>query len=95
MTKAQLIETVSNVMEIKKSEAQKIIEVVESAIIDGLSDDGEVAFCDSKFKLQEVAAKPEKQGRNPQSGETITISAKPATKKVVFKPGKKLKESFQ
>lgn len=38
----------------------------------------------------EVAARPARQGRNPQTGETIII---PASKAVKFKAGKALKEA--
>ena len=37
-----------------------------------------------------VADRPERAGRNPKTGETITIAASRAVK---FKPGKELKES--
>lgn len=37
-----------------------------------------------------VAAKPERQGRNPKTGEPITI---PAAKVPKFKPGKLLKDA--
>ena len=41
-------------------------------------------FCN--FKPAIAAAKPAKEGRNPQTGEPITISAKPAKKVVRIKP---------
>lgn len=40
-----------------------------------------------KFKVQD---KPERDGRNPSSGETIKIAA---SKKLVFQPAKALKEA--
>jgi len=95
MTKAQMIQSVSDVMSVKKSEAEKIVEVVEAAIVDGLKEDGEVVFAGGKFKVVKTSARAERVGVNPKKpSEKIVIAAKPEGQKVVFKPGAKLKEKF-
>jgi nucleoid DNA-binding protein len=38
-------------------------------------------------------AQPERQGRNPATGEMVTIKAKPAMKKIVAKPLKQFKDA--
>ena len=44
------------------------------------------------FGVFQVSERAERQGRNPQTGETLTI---PATKKPRFRPGKPLKEAVK
>ena len=46
----------------------------------------------AKQELFGVSERAERQGRNPQTGETLTI---PATKKPRFRPGKPLKEAVK
>jgi len=94
MKRADMIKEVAETFEVSQGKAKKMIETFELMIAKGLEEDGEVPFFDGKFKVAEVKAKPEKQGRNPKTGETMTIPAKEATRKVVFKAGKKLKERF-
>ena len=53
-----------------------------------------------KFRLPHVAifsvkfrpAKPVREGRNPATGETVTLKAKPASNKLAVRPAKELKE---
>jgi len=45
-------------------------------------------------KGENVPAKPARMGRNPFTGETIKLKAKPKSKKVKFRPSKDLKEMF-
>lgn len=95
MNKQELVQSLALRLEVSQVEAKTILTTLEDTIKEGLTTDGEVVFMDSKFKTVHVDAKPEKQGRNPQSGEPMTIPAKEATRKVVFKVGKKLKEEFK
>jgi len=44
------------------------------------------------FKVKKVKAKPARMGRNPFTGETVRLKAKPASRKVKFFPSKDLKE---
>lgn len=45
--------------------------------------------------VAEQAAKPERPGRNPRTGEALTIPAQPAKRKVKFKAIKAIKEMVQ
>lgn len=95
MNKQELVQSISTKLEVSQVEAKNILSTLEDTIKEGLKSDGEVVFMDSKFKTAHVEAKEAKQGRNPSTGEAMTIPAKPATTKVVFKVGKKLKEEFK
>lgn len=48
-----------------------------------------------KAVIRKIKARPARQGRNPLTGETITIKAKPAGKKIVFRFAKAAKESIK
>ncbi|MFL5335698.1 MAG: HU family DNA-binding protein [Geminicoccaceae bacterium] len=71
-----------------KSEASKAVAAVLHAIQDALSKDEKVSI--AGFGVFEVAARPEREGRNPQTGKTIKIAASKAVK---FKPGKGLRDA--
>lgn len=96
MNKTQLITKVAEVAEVTKIEAGKyvdsVFEAIRLALVEG-EDVKLVGLID--FKVKDVPAKPEKQGRNPQTGEAITIAAKPATRKVTAKAGKVLQEAVK
>jgi len=47
-----------------------------------------------KFLLKKVPAKPKREGRNPMTGETVMLPAKPASAKPAFRPSKKFKEAI-
>lgn len=46
------------------------------------------------YILQKTNARPERQGRNPSTGEAITIKAKPEGWKVKFKPWKAFNDAI-
>jgi nucleoid DNA-binding protein len=48
-----------------------------------------------KAVVRKIKARPAREGRNPMTGETITIKAKPAGKKLVFRFAKAAKESIK
>ena len=70
--------------------AKEIVDSVLEAIIDGLQLDTKVSIKDfGTFSITEYA---ERKGRNPQTGEEITI---PAGKRIKFKPAKVLGKKIQ
>ena len=90
MNKAELVEAVleEQVFEISRKHCEAIVGSVFSMITDTLADGGEVGITGfGSFKVKEAAART---GRNPQTGDTISI---PAKRKPAFKPGKGLKEA--
>ncbi len=93
VTKKVLAEKVQKALEakgVKLSVEKSIIAVntVFNEIANAVSD-GDEARIDS-FGTLKVTDKPERQGRNPKTGEVITI---PAHKSVVYKAAKVVKEA--
>ena len=73
-----------------KAQAERAIEDVLEVITQELSEGSVIKFMGfGTFATKDVL---ERQGKNPQTGEAVTIKAH---KKVSFKPGKLLKERIQ
>ena len=85
MTKQQLIEQVAAKTELKKSEAEVAVDSVLALIAEALRANERVDL--RGFGSFVVKDRKERQGRNPRTGETITIAAK---RDASFKPGKEL-----
>ncbi len=88
MNKHELIETVSSKAEISKKEADAMVNATLDAIIEGLVKEGKVII--PGFGSFEVRNKTAREGRNPRTGEKVTIAAKRAP---AFKPGKAMKDA--
>ena len=89
MTKKELIDQIAVDAEITKKEAEAALESVLKGIETSLLEDGKITFVGfGTFEVRERAAR---EGRNPKTGETMTIAA---SKGVGFKAGKKLKEKL-
>jgi DNA-binding protein HU-beta len=89
MTRAELIEQMAQDAEITKTAASAAIESLIDAISEALKKkDGKVTL--SGFGTFSKSRRKARNGRNPQTGETIRIKASNVVK---FKPGKKLKEA--
>ena len=90
MNKGDLIETVAKKLNCSSAEAERGVNAVFEGIKDGLEKGEKVTLVGfGTFKMRQRRAR---QGRNPQTGEPISIKA---TKTVGFKPGKVLKDSVQ
>jgi DNA-binding protein HU-beta len=89
MTKADLIEGLSNKLGLNKGEAEKAVNVVLDDIINALKQGERVNI--SGFGTFSVSTRQARTGRNPKTGESIEISASRSAK---FKPGKQLKDSL-
>ena len=89
MTLDELNSSVATSTGMKKTDASKAVSAVLHGIQDALKKGGKVAI--AGFGTFEVVDRPERDGRNPQTGETIKIAASRAVK---FKPGKGLRDSL-
>jgi len=89
MTKQQLIEQVAAKTELKKSEAEVAVDSVLALIAEALRANERVDL--RGFGSFVVKDRKERQGRNPRTGEAITIAAK---RDASFKPGKELTETL-
>jgi DNA-binding protein HU-beta len=86
MNKAELITAVSIKGEMSKKDAEKAIETVFGTIEEALENHESVKLVG--FGTFSVKDRDEKNGRNPQTGESIVIPAKSVP---VFKAGSELK----
>src|SRR6266852_9971782 len=87
MTKQQLVEAVSIKTGRENGEVENVLEAALWSIAEALSSNerGDLR----RFGSFSVKDKKERQGRNPRTGETITIAAK---RDASFKPGQELTE---
>lgn len=86
MNKSELIATIAKNEGIEKKCAEKAVNAVFAAVADALAAGDKVQLIG--FGTFEVRERAEKQARNPQTGETITVAA---TKVPAFKAGAALK----
>jgi DNA-binding protein HU-beta len=88
MNKSELIEAVAASADLSKAAATRAVDSVVDAITDALKAGDQVTVVGfGTFLVRERAART---GRNPQTGETINISA---AKVPSFKAGKALKDA--
>jgi DNA-binding protein HU-beta len=85
MTKADLVSKIAGDGGITKAQAEKAVDGFVAAVTDALATGDKVTLVG--FGTFSVGARTEREGRNPRTGEKITI---PASKVVKFKPGKSL-----
>ena len=87
MNKTELVNVVATETNIAKKDVDAVINATIKAITDALKEDDKVAIIG--FGTFEAKATAEREGRNPKTGETITIAA---SKKPVFSASKVLKD---
>jgi integration host factor subunit beta len=87
MTKADLVEQVAKETDMTKKDAEQLVEVVFESIIVALNKGDKIELRGfGSFRVRERNAR---KGRNPKTGETVSI---PAKRVAYFKPGKELKD---
>ena len=90
INKSELTKEVSAKTDLKQKDAEKVIDALIESIKDNLAKGEKVQIIG--FGSFEVRNRAARKGRNPQTGETLTI---PATKVPAFKPGKALKDAVK
>lgn len=89
MNTNELADKLAEQLDITKTNAKATIEAVFGAIVDAVNKGEEVSLNGvGKFALKET---PEREGRNPSTGETITIKAQ---RKISFAPAKAVKDKL-
>ena len=88
MNKTELVAAVAEQAGISKKDAEKALKAFTDVVAEELKNDGKVQLVG--FGTFEVSKRAEREGRNPQSGEPMSIAASKAPK---FKPGKALKDT--
>ena len=90
MTKKELVSAMAEKTEQTKVKTAEMLDALIEVVSETLSNGEEVAIAGlGKFEVRERAAR---NGRNPQTGETITIAA---SKVPVFKASKTLKNTVK
>ena len=87
MTKAELVTMVAEKADLTKKDAEKAISAVVDSISETLAKGEKIQLVG--FGTFEVSERAAREGRNPQTGETMKIEASKAPK---FKAGKALKD---
>ena len=88
--KTELVDAVATQAELSKQDAKKAVEALFETISNTLAQEEKIQLVG--FGTFEVRERAERTGRNPQTGEEMTI---PASKVPAFKPGKELKEAVK
>ena len=87
MNKAELVAAIAEKAEISKKDSEKVLKAFVDVVTEELVKGEKVQLVG--FGTFEVSERPAREGRNPQTGETMTIDASKAPK---FKAGKALKD---
>src|ERR1700694_515085 len=87
MTKADLVNDVANAAELTKKDAERLVEIVFESIIESLNQGEKIELRGfGSFRVRERGAR---RGRNPKTGDPVSI---PATRVPHFNTGKERKE---
>ena len=89
MNKTQLIDVVATKTDLTKKKAEEVVNAVNEAITEALKAGDKVQIIG--FGTYEVKERAAREGRNPKTGETITIAA---SKAPAFSAGKALKDAI-
>jgi DNA-binding protein HU-beta 2 len=87
VNKSELIQAIADEAELSKHDAARFVDAFISVVTQELKDGNDVTLVG--FGSFHTAQSAERKGRNPKTGETITI---PATRAPKFKPAKGLKD---
>jgi DNA-binding protein HU-beta len=87
MNKGELIDAIATKADVTKKEADAILTAVMDTIVDAVSEGDKVALVG--FGSFEPRERQAREGRNPQTGEPLTIAA---TRIPAFSAGKAFKE---
>lgn len=89
MNKTELVATMADAAGLSKKDAEKALKAFTDVVAEELKKDGKVQLVG--FGTFEVSKRAAREGRNPQTGKTMSI---PASKAPKFKAGKALKDSI-
>ena len=87
MNKTELVAAIAEKTELSKKDAEKALKAFTDVVAEELKKGEKIQLVG--FSTSEVSERAAREGRNPQTGETMTINASKAPK---FKAGKALKD---
>lgn len=89
MTKADFIENIAAKSNLTKAAAERVLNAFLAAVEECLVEEGKLTL--TGFGSFSVETRQARQGRNPRTGETLTIAE---GKMIKFRPGKMLKDAL-
>ena len=89
MNKSQLIKSVADKSELSQKQVTEAIALIEETLVESLKAGEKVQL--SGFGTFEVRERAERKGRNPKTGEVVTVAA---CKYLAFVPAKAVKETL-
>ena len=94
LSKSEILNALAESTGLSRKEVTAVLDGLEGLIEENLTKGSGIFNLPGLMKIyvHNKKATPEREGRNPATGETITIKAKPASKVVKVRPLKKLKE---
>ena len=90
VNKGQLVDTIANQTDLSKKEVISVLEALLDTLTEEMRKGNKITL--TGFGTFRTAKRAARQGRNPQTGETIQIAAATLPK---FKAGKGLKEAVK
>ncbi|WP_296305846.1 HU family DNA-binding protein [uncultured Desulfovibrio sp.] len=90
MTKADFIENIAAKSNLTKAAAERVLNAFLAAVEESLVEEGKLTL--TGFGTFSVETRQARQGRNPRTGETLTIAE---GKMIKFRPGKMLKDALE
>ena len=89
MTKTELVDFIAEEADLTKADATRALDAVVKGITEGLKKEGKVTLVG--FGTFSAKKREAREGRNPQTGETVKIAARIVPG---FKAGSKLKDAL-
>lgn len=89
MNKTELVAAIAEKAQITRKDADAALKAYTDVVSDELKKGEKIQLVG--FGTFEVSERPAREGRNPRTGETMTIAA---SKQPKFKPGKALKDAI-
>ena len=89
MNKTELVAAMAEQAEVSKKDAEKVLKAFTDVVTEELKKGGKIQLVG--FGTFEVSERAAREGRNPQTGKSMTIAASKAPR---FKAGKALKDAL-
>ena len=74
MNKKELVAAIAESTEVSKKDVEKVLESFVNTVVEEVKNDGKVQLVG--FGTFEASERAERTGRNPRTGETVTIAAR-------------------
>lgn len=93
VTKTELVNEISEATSLSKAQVKLVFEALEKSVENALNNKESITIPNlCKIYLHKKPARKAREGRNPATGETMMLKAKPAETVVKVKAIKNLKE---